>query len=106
MLQDFVTEYKENEFGFPLGGTARAIGIEIAFQPGPIKDKDIQTGAFVETLIAIAAHRLQYYQLTSDEKFKCRENALAITKLQEALHWLNHRTEDRERRGVEGTHQA
>ncbi len=105
MLQDFTIEFKENEFGLPLGGTARAIGIEIAFQPGPIKDKDVQTGAFVETLIAIAVSRLQYYQFVVDGRFKCRENALAITHLQEALHWLIARTEDREHRGVEGTHQ-
>lgn len=105
MLQEFKTEFKEDMYGFPLGGTARAIGIEIAFQPGPIKDKDTQKGAFVETLIAIAVSRLRYYQLVSEERFKCRENALAITKLEEALHWLNHRTEDRVHRGVEGTHQ-
>lgn len=37
-------------------------------------------------------------------KFKCRENALAITKLEEALHWCGHRTAKREVQKVEGTH--
>lgn len=105
MLQDFRTEYKEDEDGLPHGGTASAIGIEIAFQKGPLKDKDVHTGAFVETLMAIAVSRLQYYNLVCDGRFRCRENSLAITHLEEALHWLNHRTEDRKRRGVEGTHQ-
>ena len=36
--------------------------------------------------------------------YKCRENAIAITKLEEALMWLRKRTMARENRGVEGTH--
>ena len=32
----------------------------------------------------------------------CRENSLAITKLDEALMWLKKRKEDRITRGVEG----
>lgn len=35
-------------------------------------------------------------------KFPCRENALAITKVEEALMWINKRTADRLARGVEG----
>jgi hypothetical protein len=35
-------------------------------------------------------------------KFPCRENAMVITKLDEALMWLNKRTADRVKRGVEG----
>ena len=37
--------------------------------------------------------------------FGCRENALALTKLEEAMHWLHHRTRGRMARGVEGTHE-
>lgn len=104
MEQPFVIDLKEDDFGFPAGGKATATGIEIAFQKGPLKGKE-PTGAFVETLLAITIAKLQYFQLVSDGRFKCRENALAITHLQEALHWLNHRTQDRIARGVEGTHQ-
>ena len=39
-----------------------------------------------------------------DSEFECRENAVAITKLEEALLWLRKRTIGREKRGVEGTH--
>ncbi len=38
-------------------------------------------------------------------EFSCRENALVITKLEEARHWLDHRTQVREAQGVEGTDQ-
>lgn len=32
----------------------------------------------------------------------CRENALVVTKLQEAIHWMKHRADERARRGVLG----
>lgn len=37
-----------------------------------------------------------------NEAFPCRENALTITKLEEAIHWQDARTKDRVRRAVEG----
>jgi len=37
-----------------------------------------------------------------NEAFPCRENALTITKIEEAIHWQEARTKDRLRRGVEG----
>lgn len=37
-----------------------------------------------------------------NEKFPCRENALTITKIEEAIHWQEARTKDRTRRNVEG----
>lgn len=49
--------------------------------------------------------RMQFYQEANGGKFRCRENALAITHLEEAGHWLEHRQREREARGVEGTHQ-
>ena len=91
--------------GNPAGGITTATGIEIQWQNGPLgrgKDRKEPNGAFVESVIQAALERLQFYQ---NGKFKCRENALAITKLEEALHWCNHRTKNREKREVEGTHQ-
>lgn len=41
-----------------------------------------------------------------NKKFPCRENALAITKMQEALMWFHERTRERNTRGVEGTHKV
>jgi hypothetical protein len=74
--------------------------LHIKFQKGPIKECGVN-GVMNEDLIAIVIDRLQGFQASP---FSCRENALAITKLEEALHWLRHRTIAREKRGVEGTH--
>ncbi len=37
-----------------------------------------------------------------NEAFPCRENALTITKIEEAIHWQHARTRDRLSRKVEG----
>jgi hypothetical protein len=73
---------------------------EIHFQEGPIKECGVN-GVCNEDLIAMVITRLEHFQ---NSEFKCRENALAITKLEEALLWLRKRTMGREARGVEGTH--
>lgn len=71
----------------------------VKFQSGPIKEHGVN-GCHHEDLLAIVLDRLQQFQAGD---FACRENALAITKLEEALHWLNHRTQERKNRGVEKT---
>ena len=73
---------------------------EVKFQDGAIKEFGVN-GVMNEDLIAMVIDRLYGFQ---ESKFKCRENAIAITKLEEALLWLRKRTMDRERRQVEGTH--
>ena len=73
----------------------------ITFQDGPIKEAGIN-GCCNEDLIAIVIDRLRGFQ---SGEYSCRENSIAITKLEEAMHWLNHRTADRKKRGVEGTHE-
>ncbi len=79
-------------------GEAKTFGTVI-FQNGPIGENEVN-GCHHEDLLAIVIHRLQSFQ---SGKYACRENALALTKIQEALHWLNHRTAERQKRGVEGT---
>ena len=74
--------------------------ISLKFQLGPIKEHGVN-GTTIEKVLGLVIDRLQGFQ---NGPFKCRENALAITKLEEALHWLHHRTANREKRGVEGTH--
>ena len=71
----------------------------ISFQNGPVKESGIN-GCHQEDILAIVIHRLQSFQKS---EFVCRENALALTKCEEALHWLNHRTNERINRRVEGT---
>jgi hypothetical protein len=72
----------------------------IDFQKGAIKEYGVN-GVMNEDLIAMVIDRLNSFQ---ESQYKCRENAIAITKLEEALLWLRKRTMDRERRQVEGTH--
>lgn len=83
-----------------LNGTATALTM-IQFQNGPIKEVGVN-GISGEALLAIVEHRLQCFQAG---QFACRENAIALTKIQEAMHWLHHRTRERLQRGVEGTTQ-
>lgn len=73
---------------------------DIHFQEGPIKECGVN-GVCNEDLINMVIDRLEHFQ---NSDFKCRENALAITALEEALLWLRKRTMGREQRGVEGTH--
>ncbi len=74
----------------------------VDFQEGPIKECGVN-GICNEDLLNMVICRLEHFQKT---EFSCRENALAITKLEEALLWLRKRTMGREQRGIEGTHKV
>jgi hypothetical protein len=74
--------------------------IDIRFQNGPINEAGAN-GITGEALLAVVEDRLKSFQ---SGPYACRENALALTHLQEAMHWLHHRTRERVARGVEGTH--
>jgi len=60
--------------------------------------RTVNDGTTNEEVIAVLVNRLMHLQA----KFPCRENALAITKLEEAALWLGKRTAERKARGVEG----
>lgn len=105
-MQNLIVHNEVDEIGNPAGGGVEGNGVKIEWQNGPLGrngERKKPNGAFVEDVLVAALDRLEFYQHT---KFKCRENALAITKIEEALHWLKARTADREARGVEGTHEA
>ncbi len=109
MLDKFEATNTTDINGNPTGGTVDGIGLKIQWQDGPLgrgAERSMANGAFTETVIAAVKQRIEFYQDASGGKFKCRENAMAITKLDEALLWLNKRTQERERRQVEGTHKA
>lgn len=72
----------------------------ISFQNGPIQEAGFN-GISGEALLAIVEDRLIGFQ---SGQHACRENAIALTKIQEAMMWLAKRTRDRMCRGVEGTH--
>lgn len=74
----------------------------IKFQNGPITEAGVN-GISNEALLAIVEDRLKGFQAGP---YACRENALALTHVQDAMHWLHHRTRERVSRGVEGTSAA
>jgi hypothetical protein len=71
----------------------------ILFQNGPVRENGVN-GVTQEVLLEIVADRLRSFQAG---EYACRENALALTKIEEAMHWLQARTMARMRRGIEGT---
>jgi len=73
----------------------------IMFQLGPVKEAGVN-GVTSEALLAALIHRTQFL----NGKFPCRENSIAITKMQEALMWFEKRTADRLARQVEGENKA
>lgn len=60
------------------------------------------SGALDADLLEIVRDRLRDFQAGP---YSCRENACALTHIEEALMWLNRRVEDRITRGVLGTEQ-
>jgi hypothetical protein len=117
--QSITSAHNYDPDGNPAGGFTSGTGFKINWQNGPLMVDGVRrepTGAFVEGLVVAAIDRLRFYQgegkyasnpdrpLMETGKFRCRQNALAITHLEEALHWMQDRTAEREGRGVEGTH--
>lgn len=74
--------------------------VVILFQNGPIPEAGVN-GVTHEVLLAIVADRLRSFQ---KGPYACKANACALTHIEEATHWLQQRTIERMRRGVEGTH--
>jgi hypothetical protein len=72
--------------------------IKFKIQNGPIKENG-ENGCQVDMLIYIATVIIRGL----NKNFPCRENSLAITKLEEADLWLQARTNRRIAQGIEGT---
>lgn len=68
----------------------------------PTKLTTVMDGTTNEDVIKVLIHRLRCL----GAKFPCRENSLAMTKMEESLMWLNQRTANRVARNVEGKHLA
>lgn len=72
----------------------------IAFQNGPRNVEGSTCGVIDTDLLEIVRDRLKGFQ---EGSFATRENACALTHIEEALMWLNRRVEDRIERQVLGT---
>jgi hypothetical protein len=64
----------------------------------PTRLLTVNDGTTNEAVLEVLIDRLNYL----NGKFPCRENSVALTHLDSALLWLNKRTNDRKKRGVEG----
>lgn len=71
--------------------------IEFKIQDGSIKEVGVN-GTQIDEIGKAWLELIRFFQ----SQFPCRQNALTITKIEEALHWQRSRTEDREKRNVEG----
>ena len=103
---EFNNRYDKN--GDPAGGYASGVGLEIKWQDGPVnrlegEKKDGLNGTFVEDVLEAVAQRLEFYQKS---RFACKENAYALDDIRLALARLMDRRKDRQKRGVEGKHEA
>ncbi len=79
-------------------------GLELKVCKGNREDESAlrQEGVFTESLIQAAK---QYLIEVNVGDLASREASMAITKLDEALMWINKRADDRKLRGVQGTYQ-
>ncbi len=73
--------------------------INVDFQNGARNEESSIRGVIDGDLLEIVRHRLQCFQ---KGEFATRENAVVLTKIEEALMWLNRRVEDRIERNVLG----
>lgn len=72
----------------------------LQFQNGPRNENNSVYGILDTDLLEIVRDRLQGFQ---QGEYATRENAIALTRIEEALLWLNKRVEDRAARNVLGT---
>lgn len=72
----------ESKVMLPEGVT---VTTHIQFNIGPFLENSVPNGISTESLLAVVIDRLEHSQ-------KSRESREALTKLQEAMHWLGHRT--------------
>ena len=71
----------------------------IEFQNGPRNTEGSTCGVIDSDLLEIVRDRLKSFQ---EGSYATRENACALTHIEEALMWLNRRVEDRIERNVLG----
>ena len=79
------------------GGNGVAPIVSFTIQSDPIGEVGVNG---VQALDMLEYTKCLFQSL--NDAFPCRENALTITKIEEAIHWQHARTRDRVNRRVEG----
>lgn len=64
-----------------------ATGLYLEFQDGAVADHGTN-GTSNELVIEVVIEHIKSQQSAEFERNKCRENEMAIARLEEALHWL------------------
>lgn len=90
---------KHGEVDWQVGNNSEGVLEDIKLQCGPHKEEGSQHGVIDSDLLEIVRDRLKSFQAGP---FASRENACALTHIEEALMWLNRRIEDRIERNVLG----
>lgn len=85
---------------FDTSGVPTGQSNTLVFQSGPIREVGVN-GISNEALLAVIIDRMRGFQ---SGQLASRETAISLTKLEEAMLWLQKRTRDRTARGVEGTY--
>lgn len=81
------------------GNNSEYVVADIQLQCGPRKEDNSIHGVIDTDLLEIVRDRLKSFQAGP---FSSRENACALTHIEEALMWMNRRVEDRIERDVLG----
>ena len=95
-----LTEDHKYELASFEGGTPQTLQFieKVPVAEGSTELKTVNDGTTNEEVLEVLIDRTNGLY----KKFPSRETALAITKMEEALLWLNRRTANRKVRGVEG----
>lgn len=95
--------YKVPTYKVGPSGIEDGAGAGIKFCKGNKEDDTIfrQEGLFVETLLEVCRTNIAALNVGD---LATRESSEAVTKIDEALMWLQKRSDDRKRRGMQGTY--
>lgn len=80
-------------------GGNEAVFATIDYQHGPRNEPGSTPGVIDIHVLAVVRDRMRAFQAGP---FACRENALALTAIEEAMMWLSRRADERAHRGVLG----
>lgn len=90
-----MANYVSLEHSEDIKGVAPVVSFRV--QSDPIKEVGVN-GLQASDML----HYVKCLFESLNDAFPCRENALTITKIEEAIHWQEARTRDRLKRQVEG----
>ncbi|MEA2001443.1 MAG: hypothetical protein U9N84_06100 [Actinomycetota bacterium] len=95
-----ISSIYDREDALSTGGSQPPL-VEIPWQNGIMSEG--RNGVVLEDMVEACIQRLRFFQ---DSKFRCRENALALTKLEEAAQWMRQRQRNRHLQNVQSSYET